>query len=300
MPGTTKKTPPREEGAQRLINGSVRRSYDPVIDVDWDAPLEPDRFFLPPKVITLYDTPMWRTMSREQRIELSRQELANTMSVGIWFENILNQMLLRMTYDADPASKFTHYALTEMGDECRHMIMFGKLIDRVGGRSYRRNGWYHHSGKIFPLLLRGSAVWVAALMGEEIFDSLQRETMRDPELQPLVHQVMRIHVAEEARHIRYAREDLVRTLAEANPLQKRFARAVAADAGLILVTSLTNPAMYARAGLDPKEAQRQARANPHARQVAYDGFAKLREFLYENDLIGGPSVRLWRRCGLIK
>ena len=300
MAGTTGKVVTREEGAQRLLNGSVKRSYEPAIDVDWDAPLEPGRFFLPPKLVSLYGTPMWRTMSQEQRIELSRQELANVMSVGIWFENVLNQMLLRLTYDADPTSKFTHYALTEMGDECRHMIMFGKLIDRVGGKGYRRGFWYHNVGRFFPIVLRGSAVWVATLMGEEIFDALQRETMRDPELQPLVHQVMRIHVTEEARHIRYARDDLVRTMRHTNRVEKEATRFVAAQAGLILVTSLTNAAMYARAGLDAKEAQRQARANPHARQVAYDGFGKLRDFLYEQDLIGGPTVRIWRRCGLVR
>lgn len=290
----------REEGAQRLLSGSAKRSYEPAIDVDWGAPLDPDRYFLPPELITLYDTPMWRTMSREQRVELSRQELANVMSVGIWFENVLNQGLLRLAYDADPTSKYVHYALTEMGDECRHMIMFGRLIDRVGGRAYRRGTWWHNLGRAFPVVLRGSTLWVAALMGEEIFDSLQRATMRDPQLQPVVQQVMRIHVTEEARHIRYAREDLVRTLRTAGRVEKEATRYVAAQSGMILVTSLTNAAVYARAGLDAREARRQARANPHARQVAYDGFAKLREFLYDLDLIGGPTVGIWRRCGLVK
>jgi hypothetical protein len=299
MAGTSKVVT-REEGAQRLLNGSVRRSYEPAIDVDWDAPLEPGRYYLPPKLITLYDTPLWRGMSEERRIELSRQELANVMSVGIWFENVLNQMLLRMAYDADPTSKYVHYALTEMGDECRHMIMFGRLIDRVGGRAYRRGSLWHNVGRVFPLALRGSGVWVAALMGEEIFDALQRETMRDPELQPLVHQVMRIHVAEEARHIKYAREDLVRSLRTAGRFEKEATRIVAAQAGMILTTSLTNAAVYQRAGLNPDVARRQARANPHARTVVYEGFEKLRTFLYDNDLIGGPSVAIWRRCGLVK
>ena len=49
----------REEFADRLLKGSVKKSYEPVVDIDWDAPLDPDKFFLPPKVVSLYGTPLW-------------------------------------------------------------------------------------------------------------------------------------------------------------------------------------------------------------------------------------------------
>ena len=45
---------------------------------------------------------MWDAMTRAQQIELSRQELVNTLSAGIWFENILNQALLRKMMHQDP------------------------------------------------------------------------------------------------------------------------------------------------------------------------------------------------------
>ena len=95
---TSIKTPnaaPREEFSERLLRGSVKKSYEPIVDIDWDAPLDPDKFFLPPKVVSLYGTPIWDAMTREQQLELSRQELVNTLSAGIWFENILNQAILR-------------------------------------------------------------------------------------------------------------------------------------------------------------------------------------------------------------
>jgi hypothetical protein len=34
----------REEFAERLLKGSVKKSYAPVVDIDWDAPLDPDKF----------------------------------------------------------------------------------------------------------------------------------------------------------------------------------------------------------------------------------------------------------------
>jgi hypothetical protein len=42
----------REEFSDRLSNGSIRKSYEPVVDIDWDAPLDPDKFFLPPQMVT--------------------------------------------------------------------------------------------------------------------------------------------------------------------------------------------------------------------------------------------------------
>lgn len=37
----------RQEMADRLIGGSMRRSYNSEIDIDWDAPQDPDLFYLP-------------------------------------------------------------------------------------------------------------------------------------------------------------------------------------------------------------------------------------------------------------
>jgi P-aminobenzoate N-oxygenase AurF len=161
--------------SERLLKGSVKKSYAPVVDIDWDAPLDPDKFYLPPRTVSLYGTPIWDQMTRAQRIELSRQELVNTLSAGIWFENILNQALLRKIMHTDPTSPSTHYALTELGDETRHMVMFGKAIERVGARPVRPRLYHRMIINTLPFFFRGSVLWVAALIGEEIFDSLHAE-----------------------------------------------------------------------------------------------------------------------------
>src|ERR1700676_1068286 len=101
--------PDREEFSERLLTGSVKKSYAPVVDIDWDAPLDPDKFYWPPQMISLYGTPMWEKMTREQRIELSRREFVNMMSACIWFENVLNQLLLRDLLHRDATAKSTHY-----------------------------------------------------------------------------------------------------------------------------------------------------------------------------------------------
>ena len=88
------------------------------------------------------------------------------------------------------------------------MVMFGKAIERVGAKPVRPRYYQRVIINALPFAFQGPVLWVAALIGEEIFDSLQRQMMDDHELQPMVQRLMRIHVTEEARHIQFARDGL--------------------------------------------------------------------------------------------
>ncbi|TCO55084.1 AurF N-oxygenase family protein [Actinocrispum wychmicini] len=294
------KTSDRETTAQRLLQSSAKLSYDPVVDIDWAAPLAEDKMFIPEHTVSLYGTKLWDGMSREQRIELSKQEMVNTVSVGIWFEIILMQMLLRMSYQRDPTTHHVRYALTEIADECRHSTMFAMLIDKVGETPYRNHALLQHPAHALPLILRGAPMWVATLIGEEIFDAVQREHLHDDSIQPLVRAVMRIHVTEEARHVRYAREDLLRKLDRSSWPTREFTRHVVAVGALLMWQLLARPAQYARAGLpDPRRAAAIARNNPHRREVMTEASGRLVRFLRDADLIAGPSQMLWKRAGML-
>jgi hypothetical protein len=287
--------PSREEFSERLLKGSVKKSYAPVVDIDWDAPLDPDKFYLPPRTVSLYGTPMWDKMTRAQRIELSRQELVNTLSAGIWFENILNQALLRKLMHTDPTSRATHYALTELGDETRHMVMFGKAIERVGAKPVRPRLYHRIIINTLPFFFRGSVLWVAALIGEEIFDSLQRQMMDDPELQPIIQRLMRIHVTEEARHIQFARDGLRKRTPQMRRPERWFVGNVNGLGGFFFRYLFSSPIPYRRAGLDGRQARRAARTSPHRHEVQVAGFAPLAEFLTEVGLLGPIARRSWTR-----
>ncbi len=120
----------REQVAERLLESSARHSFDPDKELDWDAPFEDGKWFWPPELVSLYDTPLWKRMSEEQRILLSQHEAAALASLGIWFELILMQLLVRHIYDKAATSAHVRYALTEIEDECRHSKMFARLISR--------------------------------------------------------------------------------------------------------------------------------------------------------------------------
>lgn len=296
---TTREVPDREQAASKLLKASAEHSYDPLVDVDWDAPLHDGVFFAPPHRLTLYGTELWERLSHKQRVELSRHEVASIASVGIWFEMILMQMLLRHSYDLEPTSRHVQYALTEIGDECRHSVMFGKLIEKLGCPAYGPGRYEHELGRLIKTATSGAAMFAAILIAEEILDSLQREAMADESIQPLVRTVSRIHVVEEARHVRYARDELLRQLARTSRPRLEFTRLIVARAAYVIGTRLVHPHVYAAVGLDPRAARAVARANPHYRETLRWAARRLVRFFDELGLLAGPGLVLWRRAGLI-
>ncbi|MEZ0357979.1 diiron oxygenase [Mycobacterium sp. SA01] len=293
-------TPPsREEFSDRLLKGSARKSYAPVVDIDWDTPVVPDKYFLPPRVVSLYGTQMWEEMSREQQIELSRQEFINLLSAGVWFENILNQALLRGLMHADVTAASTHYSLTELGDETRHMVMFGRAIAAVDGKPFQPSRLQRMTINLLPLVFQKTVLWIAALVGEEIFDALQREILDDPEIQPIVRRVMRIHVTEEARHIQFARDGARRDVPNMKRRNRFLLATIHGAGGPFYRYLFTNRAVYRRVGLDGHEGRRQARANPYFHQTTRTGFAPLAAFLEEVGLMNRISRRMWKRSNFL-
>ncbi|WAP60214.1 AurF N-oxygenase family protein [Streptomyces sp. S465] len=290
----------REVVSNRLLKGSVKRSYIPVVDIDWEAPLDDDKFFVAPKTLSLYGTELWHRMDRAQRIELSRQEFVNMLSTAIWFENIVNQGLLRHVMHADPRSSETHYSLTELGDETRHMVMFGKAIQKVGAEHVRVPLAQRVVLNTIPFFLRGSGLWLFALLGEDITDELQRQMVDDPDVQPLAQRVLRVHILEEARHISFARDGIRKRVAE----MPRWRRAVLANVlgfhGIVNQQAFINPVVYRRVGLpDPKAARRAAKANENFRLVQKRCFAGLAEFFEETGLMGRVSRKIWKKIGYL-
>src|SRR5581483_2779806 len=88
----------REVVAERLLRTSRRHSFDPETEVDWDLPDDPDLWYMTPTAVSLYDTPLWERMTHRQRVELSKQESARLVSVGIWSELVLLRILASHAY----------------------------------------------------------------------------------------------------------------------------------------------------------------------------------------------------------
>jgi hypothetical protein len=112
--------------------------------------------------------------------------------------------------------------------------------------------------------------------------------------------VNRIHVIEEARHVRYAREELIRELGAVTRPMLELHRTVTAVVAYGVADMLVHPRVYAAVGLDPRRARAVALANPHHHETRRWMAEKVVDFLTEVGMIGGPSTSLWRRAHLIR
>jgi hypothetical protein len=293
-------TMPDRSSVQRLLKSAARHSYDPDVDLDWEAPEVPGLWAMRPERMSLYGTPLWDRLTEEQRIELSKHEVASVASVGLWFEILLMQLLLKDVYRSDPTDPRTHFALTEIADECRHSTMFGRSIGRFGVPAYGPRPQIRRLAKVFPLISRGAGAYASILIGEEPVDRWQREQMNDERIQPMVRMISRIHVMEEARHVTFAREELEKAVARMGRTERLVQQTLTAQAAYVMMRSLVHPDVYAAVGLDPREGRRAALGNEHYRNtIAWMG-EKLMPYLQEQGMVGGSYNRkVWRASFLL-
>jgi hypothetical protein len=296
---TQKRPVDREELSTRLLGSAAKKSYDPVVDIDWSAPIPDGLYGLSPEWSTLYGTPLWERLSEEQRVTLTIHEYCSISGVGIWFECLLMQLVLRDVYGDDPAQPHVQWALTEIADECRHSVMFARTAETFGAPSYQPPPSILRLGRIFAAKGDGPSAYAAILVAEEILDIFQRDLMKDERVQPLTRATSQIHVVEEARHMRFAREEIARRAPELSGWQRRKHRTIVASVAAIVADNLVQPGVYAAVGLDPEEAKTAARANEHYAGKLRDAAGGLTRFLREVGLIGGPSELLWKRAGLV-
>jgi hypothetical protein len=177
--------------------------------------------------------------------------------------------------------------------------MFARTAEKFGAPSYQPPASILRLGKAFVKRFDGPAAYAAILVAEEILDIFQRDLMKDERVQPLTRATSQIHVVEEARHMRFAREEVARRTPELSRWQLRKQRTGVAAVAAIVADNLVQPEVYASVGLDPAKAKAAARANDHYTDKLRTASTGLVSFLRDTGLIGGPSELLWRRAGLV-
>ena len=289
----------RPSTAQRLLDSSAQLSYDPAREVDWETPLDTDYHGMSPEWSTLFGTAYWDELTPERQRELTRQEAASVASTGIWFEMILQQMMLRDFYAKDPTDPAFQWALTEIADECRHSIMFARGAAKLGAPAYRPRRLAVELGRLFAHTATGEAAYAAILVAEEVLDVMQRDWMRDERVVPFVRTINNIHVVEESRHMKFAREETRERLRGAGRARRQVNALTVAIAAYFIVTSMVNRDVYANAGLDTERAVREASGNEHHKSMLRSSCAGLMEFLHSAGLLTRPSLWFYKRANLI-
>ncbi|MET7437665.1 diiron oxygenase [Streptomyces sp. NPDC005568] len=167
-----------------------------------------------------------------------------------------------------------------------HVVSQGAAVQRL----------FTHASTLYSEL----SIFALALVIEEVNDQLQREIVRDERVQPLVRQVCRLHVVEEARHVGFARSELLHAAARSSATRLAFQRELTAVSAFVALGQRIHRDVYRAVGLDPVRARREARGNPHYRETLRWSGEKLVAFLEDVGMIGPWQRHWWRRAGLLR
>ncbi len=287
---TTKAMPRTAIRSRQLVAASERTSLDPFRDIDWSLPIDDSAFHLPPELLPLYGTAHWDAMSDPERIAYSRHETAALCGAGIWFENVLMQVVLHHLGEISVTDPSHRYLLVEVADECRHSMMFGEYIRRADTPAYRptlpANSLSDTDGPG-----NRAVSYLLILAVEELLDHINRATMRDERVHTVSRSIARLHVLEEARHVSFAKTYLAEILPTLDESDRRLV-ADAAPALVAVVADLSvDPAVYEHLGI--AGGYEAARANPHHQAAIVAGLSKLTTFLTEIGVIDDEHRRAW-------
>ncbi|MFD7904422.1 diiron oxygenase [Kitasatospora sp. NPDC059722] len=288
-----------DDVSKRLLDSAAMLSYDPSTEIDWDAPLPDEHYGLNPEWSTLYGTRLWDEMTEQQRVTLTRHEVCSIMNTGIWFEMILQQMVLRDQYLKNPASSEFQFALTEIADECRHSIMFARACQKMGVPAYRPNKVVANAGRAFKSLAKGELAYGGILVAEEVLDVMQRDWMRGENVLDIVRGTSRIHVVEESRHMKFARQEIRERMRHAGPARRRTSATGIAMGAYVIVTSMVHPGVYKATGLDVARALAEVRGNEHRKAMMRTSSRHLMAFLAETGLLTQRSAAIYRRIDML-
>ncbi|MDF0529852.1 diiron oxygenase [Tsukamurella sp. 8F] len=292
----------RDQGAEqvsdRLLESAAKLSRNAFNEIDWDQPMDPSLHGCSPEWCTLFGTDYWNELTEEQRIDLTRHEFASVMTNGIWFEMILQEMVLRDQYLGEYHTSEYQWALVEVAEECRHSLMFAKASEKMVGKSYRPSKFVGRAGRIFKKVAGGAVAYAGILVAEEVLDVFQRGCMRDERVLPFIRTVNEIHVLEESRHMKFAREEVRESLADKSRWGKMWRGYVISIAAYLIVTSLHDPQAYTDAGLDAERAVREAKNNPYYRSQVRESCVHLMEFLDECGLLNRAALKWYRKANM--
>lgn len=290
---------------ERLEELSLTDGHDAFDDVPWDEhSLDgPDERLRLWPFDPLARTDWYRSLPPERQEAVTRDRWAAMLRIGWEFENILQRGLLAISYrmrNGDDAFRYAHHEIIE---ESQHTMMFNEMVTRLSPAARGMPRILRFLGERFAL---PSAMWCpplfyAFVLGGEIpIDYYQRMALREGgEQHPLAERIMEIHVAEEARHVSFAREEIAAATAALDPVRRGFVIVTFPFILRVMVDMMLQPSEWLlRRHAVPPDAVRQVRDGEQARRLRIGAAERLHGILQRAGLAPRVSRPLWRLAGL--
>jgi len=205
-----------ESKIERLISISKAKPLLPEEFIPWDVEPSEETIFLPEKLISLAGHPLYDTLSEEQKIELGRHEVVQSMYSYGWSEGLaclfFNRYLLTLT---DITSAEYRFLVRELIEEFRHQNMFSDAVRKLGIKPIQPTRLHKFVGKLTVNYFPADMVFMSVLAVEEIADVYGKHIRQDPKVYEVLRKVSELHQIEEGRHIHYTKMWLERFTSKA-------------------------------------------------------------------------------------
>lgn len=292
---------------ERLSKASVDKHWEPYKDIPWDDPdflihHDDPRWELP-EVDKLGAHAWYRSRPPEVRSKIGLWRVATAMKIGLQFENLLKRGLLNYAYRLPNGSPEFRYVYHETIEEGHHGMMFQEFVNRTKLPVRGMPGPLSAIAQVAPWipLISTELFFIFVLGGEDPIDHVQRKVLKDGQKHhPLEETIMRIHIAEEARHISFARHYL-RNRVPRMPRFRRLLLGVISPIilGIMARIMLAPPGSMIKEFRIPRNVVEEVYLrSPSASQEISDSVGKTRELCAEVGLVNGLTRRIWKVMGI--
>ncbi|MDT0310438.1 diiron oxygenase [Streptomyces sp. DSM 44917] len=291
---------------ERLNKASVEKHWEAYADIPWDDPAfavdkDDPRWILPPED-RLGATAWYRSQPVEVQAQIGLWRVATAMKIGLQFENLLKRGLLNYAYRLPNGRPEFRYVYHETTEECHHGMMFQEFVNRTGLPVRGMPRALSALAQVTPWipLISTELFFVFVLGGEDPIDHVQRKAVKEGRIKhPLQDRIIRIHIAEEARHISFARHYLKHRVPRMNAFRRfLLGRLTPGIMGSMARIMLSPPGPMVRRFRIPREVVREAYHSPEARAEIRDSVAKVRELMAELGILNRWNRHLWRWWGI--
>ncbi len=256
---------------QQQLSSRSTPYRDPLVRIPWER-VDTAHPWMPEQALSVGGVGAFQELPEARRLALSHFEFMHLLQAGLWLEGIFLERLGRWAQRDCPEPSARVYCLHEIREEAGHSLMFLELIQRSGlappPSPFPHLALANLAGRHLPF--RHAGFWLAVFIGESLPDRMNRFLhQHGTALCPAVHEMVHIHIVEEARHIAHARDTLERLLPGVARWQAPLLRLLTGSLLRRFADTLFYPgaALYEAAGLTPGTQWADlARANPQRRR----------------------------------
>jgi len=188
--------------AEKLSELSIANYNNPYLLFEWPENLDEDAWYFTPEYISIYGTSEFEQLTTADQKRLSLLEAVNFFSLNIHGEKSLMRGLTKRLYHNRPkeVSDYLHHFV---GEENKHMSLFGKFCNRYLGKVYPSRAYEipNELGEAEEDFL----FFVKVVIFEELVDFYNLNMSDDERLHDLARGINQYHHNDEVRHISFGR-----------------------------------------------------------------------------------------------